>query len=144
MAELKTKVTGASVDDFLEKVVPEQKKQDSWELLRIFKEITGEPAKMWGSSMVGFGEYHYKSERSAQEGDWFLVGFSPRKQNISLYIRQGNEGSAELKNLGEYKEGVGCLYIKELADVDKELLRKLIKRAYEYMKNMHSKLSGEK
>jgi hypothetical protein len=129
------------VDDFLQKVVPEQKKQDSLELLGMFKEITGEPAKMWGSSMIGFGKYHYKSERSAQEGDWFLVGFSPRKQNITLYIRQGNEGSDELKNLGDYKEGVGCLYIKKLDDVNRALLGKLIKRAYEYMKKVNSNLS---
>ena len=81
MAEPKTKATKASVQEFLNKVEPEEKRQDSFALLEMFEQITGEKAVMWGDSIVGFGQYHYKSERSRQEGDWMLVGFSPRKQN---------------------------------------------------------------
>src|SRR5687767_12170649 len=96
MAELKTKATNQNPKDFLNKVEPEQKKKDSFVLLEMFEEITGEKAVMWGDSIVGFGMYHYKSERSAQEGDWPLVGFSPRKQNLTLYIMAGNKENQDL------------------------------------------------
>lgn len=100
-------------------------------MLDIFKEITKEPAKMWGSSMIGFGKYHYKSHRSSQEGDWLLTGFSPRKTALTLYVLAGAENTTELLNkLGKHKTGVGCLYIKKLADVDVNVLRQLITENY--------------
>ncbi len=135
MAELKTKATTESVTEFLEKVEPEEKQRDSFTLLEMFQEITGEKAVMWGTSIVGFGKYHYKSERSAQEGDWPLIGFSPRKQNLTLYIMAGNENNHDLfKNLGKHKTSVGCVYIKRLSDVDPAVLKKLIKSSFQYMK----------
>jgi hypothetical protein len=135
MAELKTKATTHSVADFLHTVEPEQKQKDSFVLLEMFEKITGEKPTMWGTSIVGFGKYHYKSERSAQEGDWFLVGFSPRKQNLTLYIMHGNQDSAELiGKLGKHKTGGGCLYITKLTDVDLDVLSQLIQKSFEYMK----------
>jgi len=91
VSELKTKVTVQDPEDFLNSIEPQQKKQDSFVLLEMFEKVTGEKAVMWGSSIVGFGKYHYKSEKSRQEGDWMLVGFSPRKANLTLYIMHGNE-----------------------------------------------------
>ena len=131
MAEIKTKLTNASVADFIKKVTPDQKRKDSLALLKIFKDITGEKPKMWGTSLVGFGKFHYKSERSTQEGDWFLTGFSPRKQNLSLYILDWHgDDSALLKKLGKYKRGGGCLYVNKLEDVDLAVLKQLIKKSY--------------
>src|SRR4029079_18144743 len=109
----------------------------------MFEEITSEKAVMWGESIVGFGKYHYKSEKSAQEGDWFLVGFSPRKQNITLYILHGNDKNQELlTKLGKHKTSGGsmggCLYINKLSDVNKDILAKLIKASYEYMKEKNT------
>lgn len=93
---------------------------------------------MWGSSIVGFGMYHYKSERSTQEGDWPLAGFSPRKQNLTLYCMMGNEDSGELlKKLGKHKTSKGCLYINKLSDVDQKILARLIKKSYLFMKKMY-------
>src|SRR6187431_2877561 len=123
MSEPKTKATKASVKEFLNQVEPEEKRQDSFALLEMFEEVTGEKAVMWGDSIVGFGKYHYKSERSKQEGDWFLVGFSPRKQNLTLYIMHGNKDNKEmLAKLGKHKLGGGCLYINKLSDVDQKIL----------------------
>ncbi len=102
------------------------------------EEITGQKAQMWGTSIVGFGKYHYKSERSAQEGDWPLIGFSPRKQNLTLYMMTGfAEVQSLLEKLGKHKTSVGCLYLKKLADVDLEILSKLIKNSYEQMRKIH-------
>ncbi len=138
MAEPKTKATNQSVKDFLNKVEPEQKKLDSFTLLKLFEKITGEKAVMWGESIVGFGMYHYKSERSAQEGDWLLVGFSPRKQNLTLYIMHGNnESSALLEKLGKHKTsgGIGgCLYVNNLTDIDQVILATLIEKSFQFMK----------
>jgi hypothetical protein len=139
MAELKTKVNDASVNDFINSVNDEQKKQDSLELLKIFTKQTGQPAKMWGNSIVGFGQYHYKSERSSQEGDWMLTGFSPRKQNLTIYIMPGFDKYKDLlQKLGKHKTSVSCLYINRLADVDMGVLQKLIKLAYLDMKKTHA------
>ena len=99
-------------------------------LLDIFTKITGEKPVMWGTSMIGFGKYHYKSERSSQEGDWPLVAFAPRKQNLTLYILTGTDDPTLLKKLGRHTTGVGCLYIKRLADVDMKVLATLIKKSY--------------
>lgn len=136
MAELKTKENNASVKSFIEEIKDEQKKQDSFKLLDIFKQLTKEKPKMWGSSIIGFGKYHYKSERSKQEGDWPLVGFSPRKQALTLYIMCGFNWNKELlHNLGKYKLSSGsCLYIKKLDDIDLNVLKKLIKQSYIYSK----------
>ncbi|MEX0896367.1 MAG: DUF1801 domain-containing protein [Patescibacteria group bacterium] len=138
MAELKTKPTSKDPLQFLNSIQPEQKKLDGLKLLEMFVEITGEKPVMWGDSILGFGSYHYKSERSSQEGDWLLVGFSPRKQNLSLYIMSGNEDSEDLLNkLGKHKKSVGCLYINKLADVDEAVLGQLIKKSFEFMKNTY-------
>ena len=96
----------------------------------MFTRLTGETPKMWGSSIVGFGQYHYKSERSSQEGDWPLVGFSPRKQNLTLYVIGQYDLEDLLNNLGKHKTSVGCLYINKLEDVDTSVLEKIIDVAY--------------
>src|SRR6266566_4268731 len=139
MAELKTKVTNQSVTDFLGTIEPEQKRKDGFALLEMFQKVTGEEAVMWGTSIVGFGKYHYKSEKSAQEGDWFLVGFSPRKQNLTLYILHGNDKNQELlAKLGKHKSSGGsmggCLYINKLSDVDLKVLTALIETSFQFMK----------
>ena len=135
MAEPKTKVNDASVKDFIDSVADEVKRKDSHELVKMFTRITGEPAKMWGSSIVGFGQYHYKSERSRQEGEWMLTGFSPRKQNLTLYIMPGfNDLSDLLKDLGKHKTSKSCLYINKLSDVDRSVLEKLIQKSFQSMK----------
>jgi hypothetical protein len=131
MAEIKTKATTLSVKDFLEQIEPEDKKKDGLALLEIFESVTGEKGVMWGASIVGFGKYHYKSEKSRQEADWPKVGFSPRKANLTLYIIAGNDDNKDLfEKLGKHKSSVGCLYINKLADVDIEILKKLIESSY--------------
>ncbi len=138
MAEIKTKVTRESVTKFLKSVEPEQKQLDSLTLLKMFQKITGEKGTMWGTSIVGFGKYHYKSDRSSQEGDWFHVGFSPRKQNLALYILAWKmEDPKLLAKLGKFKKGGGCLYINRLSDVDEKVLAKLIKDIYTYRMKIH-------
>jgi hypothetical protein len=135
MAELKTKPTNQKAEDFLKTITPSEKQADGFKLLEIFKKTTGEKPVMWGTSIVGFGKYHYKSERSTQEGDWPLIGFSPRKQNLTLYIMSGFKDNQDLlKKLGKHKTSVGCLYINHLSDVDIQILSKLIKRSLDYMK----------
>jgi hypothetical protein len=132
MAEIKTKPTSQKVEDFLQNVTPDSKQKEGFELLQMFRTITKEQGEMWGASIVGFGTYHYKSERSSQEGDWMIVGFSPRKQNLTLYIMHGNEESQDLlKKLGKHKTGMGCLYINKLSDVDIEVLKELITRSFQ-------------
>lgn len=137
MAELKTKVNDASVKDFLNAVPDENKRKDSFRLLEIFEEITGEKPKMWGTSIVGFGMFHYKSERSSQEGDWPLTGFSPRKAALTLYSMHHVDEKA-IKTLGKYKKGGGCLYIKRLSDVDEKVLKQLITAGINDMKKRYN------
>lgn len=138
MAELKTKINDSSVKEFLDSVEGESKRNDSYQVLEIMKEITGEEPRMWGISIVGFGSYHYKYE-SGREGDWFVAGFSPRKQAITLYIMSGFSKYDELMSkLGKYKTGKSCLYIKKLSDVDEEVLRKLITTSVNYVSNLES------
>ncbi len=140
MAELKTKETNQPATDFLDTITPEEKRQDGYALLELFTKVTGEKPRMWGTSIVGFGKYHYKSERSVQEGDWPLVGFSPRKQNLTLYIMAGNtDNETMLKKLGKHKSSVGCLYITRLSDIDTSVLSKLIENSYSYMKKTTQK-----
>lgn len=139
--EPKTKVTTQDPKEFLNTIEPEQKRTDSFTLLKMFEKVTGEKAVMWGTSINGFGKYHYKSERSAQEGDWMLVGFSPRKQNLTLYILHGNQDNPALENLGKHKtsgSGMGgCLYINKLSDVDHSVLATLIEKSFQYMKRVN-------
>ena len=124
--ELKTKVNDASVTKFLDSVADEQKRNDGFEILKMMKQVTKAEPKMWGSSIVGFGSYHYKG-KSGREGDWMLTGFSPRKQNLTLYIIGGfDEQKDLLKRLGKHKTSVGCLYINKLDDVDKKVLKELV------------------
>lgn len=137
MAELKTKPTKQSAADFIKGLSPDEKRKDSLVLLDIFRKATGEKPIMWGTSIVGFGAYHYKSERSSQEGDWLLLGFSPRKANLTLYIMGGLKGEgALLKKLGKHKIGGGCLYIKKLADVDQKVLSTMVSRSFRNMKKI--------
>jgi hypothetical protein len=138
MATQKTTVNDGNVEDFINKVEDEKKRRDSLALLKLFSKVTGEKPKMWGSSIVGFGSYHYKSDRSRQEGDWMLTGFSPRKQNLTLYVMPGfGDYQDLLKDLGKHKTSVGCLYINKLADVDIAVLEKLIKKTFAAMKAEH-------
>ena len=133
MAEIKTKVTDASVEDFLNSVDNDTRRQDGFELLKMYKRVTKMEPKMWGPSMVGFGQYHYKSERSSQEGDWPLAAFSPRKQNLTLYVYPNNHPEL-LKDLGKHKTSVGCLYINKLADVDMKVLEKIVAASFKKAK----------
>jgi hypothetical protein len=133
MAELKTRPTDQSVEAFLNGVDHERKREDSFAILELMKEATGEEAKMWGDSIVGFGTYRYKYA-SGREGEWMLTGFSPRKQNLTLYIMSGfDEYDALLGKLGKYKTGKSCLYINKLADVDVDALKELVRRSAEHM-----------
>ena len=129
MAELKTKKTEASVDDFLNGVKNEATKKDCLEIVKLMKQATKADPKMWGSSIVGFGTQHLKYA-SGRELDWMVIGFSPRKQNLTLYIPGSLESYADLlKKLGKHTTGKGCLYVKSLKDVDAKVLKELIQRS---------------
>ncbi len=135
MAELKTKQNDANVIEFIHSFADtKQKIEDSLELLKLMKDFTGYEPKMWGGSIIGFGQYHYKSEKSKQEGDWPLIGFSPRKAAISLYVYSGCSGQDELLNdLGKFKMGKSCIYIKKLSDINPDTLKKIMKSTIEYL-----------
>jgi len=127
LAVIKTKQNLASVEDFINSVPAEQKRKDSYVLLEMMKKASGEDPKMWGASVIGFGSKRYKSPASGREVDWLLIGFSPRKANLSIYITVGiKEHEAALKKLGKHKTGVGCLYINKLEDVDMKVLKGMI------------------
>lgn len=135
MAELKTKKTEASVDDFLNGVKDEATKKDCLEIVKLMKQATKADPKMWGSSIVGFGTQHLKYA-SGRELDWMVIGFSPRKQNLTLYIPGSLESYAELlKKLGKHTTGKGCLYVKSLKDVDAKVLKELIQRSVKETKS---------
>jgi hypothetical protein len=142
MAELKTKQSDEDVNGFLDTVADEKKRKDCQIISELMREITGESAKMWGTSIVGFGKYHYKYA-SGQEGDWMLTGFSPRKQNISLYLMAGYvmlenpEFENILKDLGKYKLGKGCLYINKLEDIKINRLKELIVISVEFLRGKY-------
>lgn len=140
MAEIKTKVNDGDVHDFINSFAnTEQKKVDSFQLLQFMETVTGFEPKMWGASIIGFGQYHYKSERSRQEGDWPLVGFSPRKAAISLYVYSGAEGQEELlKSFGKFKMGKGCIYVNKLSDIDLDTLKKMIESTILFLKNKYN------
>ena len=134
MAELKTKATDASVEAFLHGVESEKKREDAFAILALMAEVTGEPPKLWGSSIIGFGSYHYKYA-SGHEGDACLTGFSPRKQNLVLYILAGfDQYDALLAKLGKYKIGKSCLYLNKLADIDPDVLRELVAQSVAHMR----------
>ncbi len=134
MAELKTKPNKVSVEKFLKSIKDEKKREDSFKVLELMKKITKEEPVMWGPSIVGFGRYHYKYA-SGREGDWFLTGFSPRKQNLTIYIMSGFKRNNELmKKLGKHKTGSSCLYINRLEDLDMKILKELITESLKYMK----------
>ena len=128
MADIKTKATSASVEDFLNSIQDEQKRKDSFVLLELMKKATGEEPKMWGSSIIGFGQVRLKSPNTGREVDWLRLGFSPRKANLSLYISGDiNQQHAEaLKKLGKHKTSVGCLYINKLEDIDMKVLEGML------------------
>lgn len=142
MAEIKTKQTEADVVAFINAFADtEQKRADSFELIRLMKEFTGYEPKMWGETMIGFGKYHYKSERSTQEGDWLLVGFSPRKAAISLYVYSGYpEHEYLLKDLGKFKMGKACIYIKKLSDINIPALKILVNETIKFLETRYGKL----
>lgn len=141
MAELKTKKTDADVTEFINSFADAvQKRHDSFELVTLLRDFTGFEPKMWGPSIIGFGSYHYKSERSSQEGDWPLVGFSPRKAAISLYVYTGAPEHEHLLNdLGKFKRGAACIYIKKLSDINQEALKRLMKSTIDFLQSKHGK-----
>jgi hypothetical protein len=140
MSELKTRENDGSVTAFLDAVPEETKRKDSYVLLDMYKRATGEQPRMWGTSMIGFGKYHYKSERSAQEGDWPLAAFSPRKQNLTLYFMQGFDDflAEPLSRLGKHKTSKSCLYINKLADVDVKVLEEAVRKGFNAAKQNFS------
>lgn len=139
MAELKTKLNDADVGEFLNKVSDPEKREDSFRVLEMMREISGQEPKMWGTSIVGFGTYHYKYA-SGREGEWMRIGFSPRKQNLTVYIMNGFERYDELMaKLGKFKTGKSCLYLKRLSDVDESVLSELITESVKYFENKYGK-----
>ncbi len=128
MAEIKTKPTSANVEEFINSVKDEQKRKDSFVILEMMKKAIGEEPKMWGNSLIGFGNVRLKSPATGREVDWFRIGFSPRKANLSLYISGdiNRQYAAALKKLGKHKTGVGCLYINKLEDIDMKVLKEMI------------------
>lgn len=137
--ELKTKENTASVDDFIQSIKDETKRKDCTTLVKLFKQVAKEKPKMWGTSIIGFGNYVYESPATGRQGDWYITGFSPRKQNLTLYIMTGFAPyTALLKKLGKHKTGGCCLYINKLADVDEKLVKELLTDSYGVMKKKHS------
>lgn len=127
LAEIKTKPTDASVEDFLKSIEDQQKVKDSILILEMMKTASGEEPKMWGSSIIGFGNTRYKSPATGREVDWFLIGFSPRKANLSLHLTIDiQQQSDALAKLGKHKTGKSCLYINKLADIDIKVLQGMI------------------
>ena len=134
MAQNKTQPTKMKVSEFIAAVEDPGKRKDCRELMKLMREVTGKRATMWGTSMVGFGSYHYKYA-SGREGDHFLTGFSPRKQALTLYIMAGFKSHAKLmEKLGKHKTGKSCLYIKSLDDVDRSVLAELVTESVKYMR----------
>jgi hypothetical protein len=140
--EIKTKQTQQSVAEFINTLADEQVRKDSEELVQMLKTASGEEPKIWGGSMIGFGKYSYKSA-SGCYGEWFVIGFAPRKQKFSIYLMSGMQYNQELlKKLGKYKTGKGCLYIAKLADIDKPVLQQIIEQSVksnqQFFQNLNS------
>ncbi len=143
MAELKTKPNDNKVIDFINRIDKEQLKTDCFKLLELLEQVTHEEPKMWGDSIVGFGTYHYRYS-SGREGDWFLAGFSPRKQNLTIYIMSGFEAYDDIMNqLGKYKTGSSCLYVKKLDDINIEKLMTLVEKSVEDVKKRYGSVKKE-
>ncbi len=137
MSQNKTLPTRKSVELFLNGIVDDQKRQDSWVLFEMLREITGKAAQMWGNSIIGFDTYHYKYA-SGREGDWMLTGFSPRKKALSIYLMCDiSHNSLVFESLGKHKKGKGCLYIKKLGDVHLPTLKKIIQQSIALTKEMY-------
>ncbi len=138
MAELKTKENDGSVDDYLNSVEDEQKREAAFVIKTLMEEVTGEEARMWGDSIVGFGHYQYKYA-SGRDAEWMLVGFAPRKKNLTLYIMSGfDEYDDLLDNLGKHSTGKSCLYISKLEDIDLDVLRDLVDKSVQHMKETNA------
>ena len=134
MASNKTMPTDQSVEAFLSAVPDERKREDCWSLLGLMKSITGEDPRMWGSSMVGFGQYHYRYA-SGREGDFFLTGFSPRKSALAVYIMPGcARYESQMKRMGSHRTGKSCLYLKSLETIDRAVLEDIIRDSVAYMR----------
>ena len=129
LAEIKTKPTSTSVESFIDSIADNQKREDSRVILKMMEKAMKEKPKMWGSSMIGFGDVRYKSPATGREVDWFKIGFSPRKTNFSLHLIDLKRHADALSKLGKHKTGVGCLYINKLEDVDIKILEKIINAA---------------
>jgi len=135
MAELKTKKNDRSVEAFLNTIVDKQKKADSKTMVALMEEITKSKPKMWGSNIIGFGDYIYKY-KTGRMGEWFLMGFSPRKQSLSLYLMSGiDQFDNKMQDLGKFKTGKGCLYIKKLEDIDMKVLKDLLTTSMKHLQN---------
>ena len=126
VAVIKTKPTSLSVEDFINSIADEQKRKDSFTILKLMEKAVKEKPKMWGSSMIGFGDVRYKSPATGREVDWFKIGFSPRKANLSLHLVDLRPHADAMKELGKFKIGAGCVYINKLEDIDLEILKKMI------------------
>ncbi len=138
MSDLKTTPNELSVDDFIDAIESEQKRDDSRALLKIMKEITGDAPTMWGTSIIGFGKYHFRYE-SGREGDWMVAGFSPRKQNLTIYMMGGFENQSDLlTKIGKVKSSVGCLYVKKLVDIDLQILKEMIQLSVDTVKKKYA------
>ena len=127
LAEIKTKETAASAEDYINGVKDEQKRKDSFHLIKLMQKVSGEKPKMWGNSIVGFGKLIYKSPTSGREVEWFIIGFAPRKTNITVYLMNLQVHAASLKKLGKHKAGGGCLYINKLDDIDLKVLEEMMR-----------------
>ena len=138
MAELKTQENDASVNDYLNSVEDKKKREASFKVKELMEEVTGEEARMWGDSIVGFGHYHYKYA-SGREGEWMLTGFAPRKRNLTLYILSGFEEYDDLmQKLGKHSTGKSCLYINKLEDIDLDVLRELVDKSVQHMRETNA------
>ncbi len=136
MAELKTRPTAASVPAFLKSIADEARRKECRELVKLMKEATGQSPRMWGESIVGFGQHHLKYA-SGRELDWFMLGFSPRKQALTLYLMCGLANHRPLlEKLGKHKTGKGCLYVKSLDDVDRTVLKQLLQKSVDESKKL--------
>lgn len=129
LAIIKTKPTTVSVDDFINKIPDEQKRNDSFAIMEMMKKVSGEEPVLWGSSIIGFGNKRFKSPTSGREVDWFRIGFAPRKANLTIYLINMKEHEDALAKLGKHKTGGGCLYINKLVDVDLKVLKGMVDSA---------------
>lgn len=137
MSKLKTTPNDASVEDFINSIENDHKRADSQRIIAILQDITGEEPQMWGGSIIGFGAYHY-TYKSGREGDWMKVGFSPRKQNLTIYIMSGlKRFEEELSRIGKHKTGKSCLYAKKLEDIDEDVLKEIVEKSIAKLEGLY-------